>query len=36
MGQLLYRTALQSGSVDDDLIDRLIDRLIDAVGTWRT
>jgi AcrR family transcriptional regulator len=32
VGPLLYRTALQSGSVDDDLIDRLIDR----VGTWRT
>jgi AcrR family transcriptional regulator len=32
VGPILYRTALQSGPVDD----RLIDRLIDAVGTWRT
>lgn len=31
-GPILYRTALQLGSVDDDLIDRLIDTL----GTWRT
>jgi AcrR family transcriptional regulator len=32
VGPILYRTALQSGPVDD----RLIDQLIDAVGTWRT
>ena len=32
VGPILYRTAMQSGSVDDDLIDRLID----TVGTWRT
>lgn len=31
MGPILYRTALQSGPVDDQLIDQLLD----SVGTWR-